>query len=93
MTSHELKALETCPAGLSGPLRALWRLARGDWDEAHELVQDDASAEAAWVHAHLHRAEGDDGNAAYWYARARRPVFRAALDEEWHAMVGELLGS
>lgn len=93
MTSHDLKALSTCPAELSVPLRALWTLARGDWDEAHRLVQDETGSEAAWVHAHLHRVEGDDGNAAYWYSRARRPVSNSALEEEWHAMVGALLGS
>ena len=93
MTSAELKALPTCPADLSAPLRALWTLARGDWDEAHRIVQDLSGPEPAWVHAHLHRVEGDDGNAAYWYSQARRPVCKAPLEEEWHAMVGELLCS
>lgn len=93
MTSTELKALPACPPHLSAPLRALWTLARGDWDEAHRLVQDESTPEAAWVHAHLHRVEGDDGNAAYWYSRARQPVSQASLDEEWHAMVGALLSS
>lgn len=93
MTSQELKALESCPLDLSVPLRALWTLAHGDWDRAHELVQELTSPEAAWVHAHLHRVEGDQGNAAWWYARARRPVAQGELEEEWHALVGELLGS
>ena len=61
---------------------AIERLAGGDWDGAHALVQDDSSPEAAWVHAHLHRVEGDLSNAAYWYRRAGRPVATGALDEE-----------
>jgi hypothetical protein len=72
------------PAGLTPALQALWHDARGDWDQAHGCVQDDGSVEGAWVHAYLHRKEGDISNAAYWYARARRPVVAAtlALDDE-----------
>lgn len=61
---------------------ALERLNAGDWDGAHELVQDDPSPEAAWVHAHLHRVEGDLSNARYWYRRAGRPESTASLDHE-----------
>ena len=57
-------------------------LAAGDWESAHRLVQDDPSPEAAWIHAHLHRTEGDIGNARYWYARARRPEATGSLEEE-----------
>ena len=63
-------------------MEALTRLAAGDWDGAHKLVQDDPSREAAWVHAHLHRVEGDLANARYWYARAHRPEATGSLDEE-----------
>ena len=66
----------------SQALSALRKLAAGDWDGAHALLQDDSSPEAAWVHAHLHRVEGDLSNAAYWYRRAGRPVATGALDEE-----------
>ena len=66
----------------NAPLEALKRLAEGDWDGAHQLVQDDESAEAAWVHAHLHRVEGDLGNAGYWYRRAGRSVATGSLDDE-----------
>jgi hypothetical protein len=62
--------------------QALALLAAGDWDGAHGVVQDDPSPEAAWVHAHLHRVEGDLGNARYWYARAGRPEATGSLDEE-----------
>lgn len=81
------------PAGLSPALAALWHDGRGDWEQAHRCVQDDASAEAAWVHAYLHRKEGDAGNAAYWYARARRPVCGADLAREWADIACALLGA
>jgi hypothetical protein len=79
------------PPGLSHALRALWLDARGDWDGAHEAAQADEGGAGDWVHAYLHRKEGDAGNAAYWYRRARKPVCRASLDEEWAAIVGALL--
>ena len=63
--------------------QALALLSSGDWNAAHELVQDDPSPEAAWMHAHLHRVEGDLANAGYWYRRADRPVAIGGLEEEW----------
>lgn len=63
-------------------LEALALLAAGDWNGAHELVAEDESAEAAWVHAHLHRVEGDLSNASYWYAQAGKPVAKGDLEEE-----------
>ncbi len=71
---------------------ALQRLAAGDWDGAHRIVQDDPSPEAAWVHAHLHRVEGDLGNAGYWYRRAGKPVATGDLAVERRA-IEEALGS
>ena len=76
----------------NGPLEALKRLNAGDWDGAHRLLQDDASTEAAWVHAHLHRVEGDLGNAGYWYRRAGKSVATGALDEEREAIRQALSG-
>jgi len=73
-------------------LEALRLLAAGDWDGAHALVQDDASPEAAWVHAHLHRVEGDLSNAAYWYRRAGKPEATGDLDEERRAIARTLAG-
>jgi hypothetical protein len=63
-------------------LKALDLVAVGDWDGAHKLVQDDPSPEAAWVHAHLHRVEGDLSNAGYWYRRAGRPQASNSLEDE-----------
>lgn len=91
MTVAELRQAPACPPGLSGPLQALWKAARHDWDGAHQLVQDDASREAAWVHAYLHRQEGDLGNAGYWYGRARRPVCSGSLAQEWQEIATALL--
>ena len=83
----------TPPSELSGPLYALWCAGTGDWDQAHRIVMDDASREAAWVHAYLHRVEGDIPNARYWYAQARRPESRAPLESEWEEIVAALLGA
>jgi hypothetical protein len=84
-------SLVSPPSNLSPALRALWLDARGDWDGAHEAAQADEGGGGDWVHAYLHRKEGDAGNAAYWYRRARKPVCRASLDEEWAAIANALL--
>jgi hypothetical protein len=80
------------PAGLSLALSGLWWDAKGDWNRAHESAQQDEGRDGAWVHAYLHRKEGDQGNAAYWYNRAGKPVCREWLDAEWLGIVRELLG-
>ena len=72
-------------------LRALWLDARGDWDGAHALAQEIDTADGAWVHAYLHRKEGDQWNAGYWYRRAGRPAGGGPLDDEWAAIVAALL--
>jgi hypothetical protein len=64
----------TPPAGAAPPLRALWHGLRGDWRTAHQIVQAEDDRDSAWVHAWLHRIEGDLANAGYWYERAERPV-------------------
>ncbi len=79
------------PADLSLPLAALWQAAKGDWNAAHRLAQTDDSAAGAWVHAYLHRVEGDESNAGYWYRRAGKDHPKGPLDEEWAAIAGALL--
>ena len=79
------------PADLSQPLLALWLDARGEWNAAHEVAQEIKDATGAWIHAYLHRKEGDLGNAGYWYHRAGKPECRAALPEEWAEIVSALL--
>jgi hypothetical protein len=91
MTLSEFRAATVEPADLSAPLRALWQDAAGYWDAAHRLVQDDDSADAAWVHAYLHRKEGDPGNAGYWYARAGRESATSPLGVEWENLAQALL--
>jgi hypothetical protein len=80
------------PAGLTHALAGLLRDAKGDWTRAHESAQQDEGREGSWVHAYLHRKEGDQGNAAYWYSRANKPVCREPLDAEWLSIVKILLG-
>ncbi|HXQ80109.1 MAG TPA: hypothetical protein VN775_02265 [Opitutaceae bacterium] len=76
---------------MSGALLALWHDARGDWAAAHESAQREETADGAWVHAYLHRKEGDAGNAAYWYRRAGRPPPKCGIEAEWRQIAGELL--
>ena len=78
--------------GISPSLAALWWAAKGNWTRAHEIVQDEEGMDAAWVHAYLHRVEGDLGNAGYWYRRAGQPVATGSLETEWEQMVSALLG-
>jgi hypothetical protein len=72
-------------------LKALWWDAKGDWAKAHAIAQDVESPDGAWVHAYLHRKEGDEGNAGYWYRQAGKPHSRAELKSEWEEIAGELL--
>ena len=79
------------PRGLAPPVEALWWAAKGDWEKAHTIVMDDDSRESAWVHAYLHRVEGDLPNAGYWYRTAGKPVCADALEREWTAITAALL--
>ena len=79
------------PPGLGRALEALWFDAKGEWDRAHELAQTEEGGAGDWVHAYLHRRQGDAGNAAYWYRRAGKPASRTSLDEEWAAIAAALL--
>jgi hypothetical protein len=82
----------TPAAQLDAPLAALWWSAKDNWGRAHQIVQDDPSADAAWVHAYLHRVEGDISNASYWYRRAGKAVAKGSLEAEWEEIVSALLG-
>lgn len=79
------------PTGLNPALQALWFDAKGDWDASHETVQDDPSAQASWIHAYLHRKEGDESNARYWYGRAGKEFPTLTLQEEWRSIASTLL--
>ncbi len=95
MTPDELKSLDEAEqvAELSLPLQALRADARGDWDEAHNLCQRARNRDGDWVHAYLHRKEGDEGNAWYWYSQAGKtvPEKGTPLETEWSEIAAELL--
>ena len=93
MADFRASLTDAAPApGLEVPLAALWWAAKGDWDRAHKIVQDESDAKSAWVHAYLHRVEGDLGNAGYWYRRAGRPAADDAVEAEWERIASTLLG-
>ncbi len=92
MADFKASPSDTAPApDLDPPLAALWWAAKGEWNGAHKIVQDEATADAAWVHAYLHRVEGDLGNAGYWYRQAGKPVAFGPLETEWEGTVSALL--
>lgn len=79
------------PEGLPPAVQALWHDARGDWATAHACAQEDPGRAGAWVHAYLHRKEGDVSNAAYWYQRANRPAAGGPAADEWAVIARALL--
>lgn len=91
MTLEEFRALTRAPTNLSTALQALWHDAQGDWETAHTVIQDEEYGDGAWVHAYLHRKEGDIANAGYWYRRAKRPTHSGSLTQEWQEIVSALL--
>jgi hypothetical protein len=93
MTFDEFNATlqSTAPPDVAPALVALWHDAKGDWESAHNTAQAIEDATGAWVHAYLHRKEGDEGNAGYWYRRADKPVARDSLSAEWARIVTALV--
>ena len=83
---------EEPPKDLSVALAGLWWDAKGDWTKAHESAQQDQGPSGAWVHAYLHRKEGDSSNAAYWYGRAGKSLATNSLEDEWLEITESLLG-
>lgn len=79
------------PSGLPVYAQAMWYDAKGDWQKAHDLIQDLPDKNAAWIHAYLHRKEGDTWNADYWYNRAGRKRPTVTLDKEWEEITSALL--
>ncbi len=96
MTLADLKrslARSAPPDGLAPAVQALWWSQKGEWDRAHEIVMEVAGPEAAWVHAYLHRVEGDITNATYWYRQADKPVAAGSLHAEWDTIAAALLAT
>jgi hypothetical protein len=79
------------PINLSDNLLALWYDAKSNWSKAHEIVQELENKEAAWIHAYLHRKEGDDWNAGYWYRRAGKDMCTTTLEIEWNDLLAYFL--
>ena len=79
------------PNGLSFALQALWWDAKGDWTKAHEQAQAREDTAGNWVHAYLHRKEGDQSNAGYWYNRCGAAPSKLTLDGEWEELVRQFL--
>ncbi len=78
-------------ASMNVYLQSLWYDGRSDWERAHTIIQDIEDTTAAWIHAYLHRKEGDAGNAKYWYNKAGNPVPDCSLEKEWEMIVKALL--
>jgi len=95
MTLAEFKATlsSTTPPAVPPLLVALWHDARGDWDAAHHVAQEIDGPDGAWIHAYLHRKEGDLGNAGYWYRQAGQVAAKDSLEAEWQRIAAALLGS
>ena len=79
------------PTGINSYLQSLWLDGKGNWEAAHTVVQDLEDKTASWIHAYLHRKEGDNSNARYWYNRAGKEMPQVSLDEEWKGIVTALL--
>ena len=96
MTVDQFRATladDSPPETLTAPLKAMWQVAKGNWEAAHSLAQAIEDETGSWIHAHLHRHEGDLGNAGYWYRRASQPIAQDSLAAEWTRIVSSLLGA
>ena len=71
----------------------MWEDGKGNWEAAHNIAQEIEDQTGSWIHAYLHRKEGDLSNAGYWYRRAGKPAAHDTLDEEWARIVLSLLGA
>jgi len=90
MTFEEFKSSlqqSAPPANLKPLAKALWFEGKGDWEAAHDIAQEINTNDGSWVHAYLHRKEGDVGNASYWYHRAGKPMTYVSLEDEWASLV------
>jgi hypothetical protein len=75
------------PPEFSTYLESLWYEKKGDWDKAHRIAQDIRDKNGNWIHAYIHRVEGDEWNSNYWYSRAGKEMSEASLGSEWESLV------
>lgn len=80
------------PKNITSALAAMWYDGKDDWEAAHNIAQDIPTSDGSWVHAYLHRKEGDQWNANYWYNRAGRTMPDLSLEAEWKSIVSSMLG-
>ena len=85
------KAAGSIPDDISPLLQSLLLDAAGDWDSAHRIAQGEGSSDGSWVHAYLHRVEGDLGNASYWYRSAGKTLPAMSMEEEWEYIAMALI--
>ncbi len=91
LASFKKSVGDSAPPKLPSAMQALWWDAKGDWNKAHECAQAQDDKDGAWVHAYLHRKEGDPSNAGYWYRRAGKSPATVTLDAEWESIASALL--
>lgn len=84
-------SLSLPPSGISDHLKALWYDGKGDWQQSHDIIQDINDTNAAWIHAYLHRKEGDIWNADYWYSKAVKKRPTISLQQEWEMITNEII--
>ena len=82
---------ETPPEGLSEPLQAMWHARKGNWDKAHNIAQSISTELGSWIHAYLHRVEGDLSNAGYWYRKGNQPPHTGSTEMEADDIVNSIL--
>jgi hypothetical protein len=82
---------DASPQSLSEPLQAMWYARKGDWETAHNIAQSISSELGSWIHAYLHRVEGDLSNADYWYKRAGKPQFQGSTEAEADDIINSIL--
>ncbi|WP_422079767.1 hypothetical protein [Ulvibacterium sp.] len=78
---------QEAPGDWPESLRALWYDAKGDWGASHDIAQEMHTDMGSWIHGYLHRKEGDEWNAGYWYRRAGKPFPKVSLEEELKGIV------
>ena len=88
---ESIEKLQKCPTSLPLSLQSLWYEKKGNWHKAHDLLEDASDKDSAWVHAYLHRREGDLNNARYWYNRSGKTESKVSLDEEWDEIALQLI--
>ena len=75
---------------LAGIHLVIWYAVKDNWDMAHNIVQEINTETASWIHAYLHRVEGDISNAHYWYNRARQEPSSESLESELDDIIKSL---